>query len=215
MNLPQRPSAFLVRNLRLLPRGKALDIAAGEGRNALYLARKGFQVDAVDISAEKVATLSGKACQLGLPVRGIVADLETGCQIPPAAYELIICFNYLQRSLFPRIEAGLKSGGVLLYETFTIDQTRFGKPRNPDYLLKHGELKAAFGDLQCLRYWEGIVGNRKAVARMIARKMSTCPDTSGLSERSMLRFGEPGPRPKRRGSRPDRSGCSPAPKNLS
>lgn len=166
----ERPSAFLVRNIQLLPKGKALDIAMGRGRNALYLARKGFEVEGIDISSERVAEVTKIACNLGLAIKGTVADMEAGYKIAPGAYDVIICFNYLQRSLFPQIKAGLKNGGLAVYETFTIDQPRFGKPTNPNYLLRHGELRAAFSDLECLRYWEGISGRKKAIARIIARK---------------------------------------------
>ncbi len=165
-----RPSPFLVRNIALLPPGKALDIAMGSGRNALYLASKGFAVDGVEISAERVAEAEAEALRLGLPMNAIVADLEAGYEIALGSYDLIICFNYLQRSLFPGVKAGLRTGGVVVYETFTIDQRRFGKPSNPDFLLKHGELKDAFKEFECLRYFEGIIGKRKAVARIIARK---------------------------------------------
>ncbi len=166
----ERPSAFLMRNIRLLPPGRALDIAMGGGRNAIYLAGKGFSVDGIDISADRVAEAVKKARSRGLSLNGLVADLEAGYRIAPETYDAIICFHYLQRSLFASIRDGLKPGGVLLYETFTIDQPRFGKPTNPAFLLRHGELREAFKDLECLRYWEGIVGHRKAVARFIGRK---------------------------------------------
>lgn len=165
-----RPSPFLVRNIGLLPRGRALDIAMGAGRNALYLGRKGFEVDGVDISDERVAEATANARRLGLPVNGIVADMEAGYEIQSGWYDVIICFNYLQRSLFPSIKAGLKPGGTVVYETFTIDQRQFGKPSNPDFLLGHGELREAFKEFECLRYFEGIVEKRKAVARIIAMK---------------------------------------------
>lgn len=168
----EKPSPFLVRNIGLLPAGEALDIAMGSGRNAIYLARKGCRVDGIDVSSAKVAAVTAMACELGLPVKGIVADLEAGYRIPPATYDVIICFHYLQRSLFPQMQAGLRPGGVLVYETFTVKQPRFGKPTNPDYLLRTRELLEAFSGLECLRYWEGIVRGRKAVARFIGQKIA-------------------------------------------
>jgi tellurite methyltransferase len=76
----------------------------------------------------------------------------------------------LQRSLIPQIKDGLKTGGILVYETFIVDQARFGKPRNPDFLLKHNELLDMFRDFRCLRYREGVFENRKALAGIVAQK---------------------------------------------
>ncbi|MDP2719664.1 MAG: class I SAM-dependent methyltransferase [Dehalococcoidia bacterium] len=165
-----RPSAFLVRNISLLPPGRILDIAMGRGRDALYLAKKGFSVEGVDISAEAVGEAVERSLRAGFPIKGTVADLEKGYPIQPETYEVIICFHYLQRSLFPEIKSGLKKGGVVVYETFTLEQRRFGKPRNPDFLLRKGELREVFGDFECLRYREGIINNSRAIASIIARK---------------------------------------------
>ena len=82
----------------------------------------------------------------------------------------IICFNYLQRSLIPQIKKGIRSGGMVVYETFIVDQAQFGRPRNPDHLLKHNELLDMFREFRCLRYREGILEERKAVASLIAQK---------------------------------------------
>ena len=71
----------------------------------------------------------------------------------------------------PQIKGGLRSGGMVVYETYLIDQPRFGKPRNPDYLLKHNELLDIFRGFRCLRYCEGIIENRKAVAGIVAEKI--------------------------------------------
>ncbi len=84
---------------------------------------------------------------------------------------MIICFNYLQRSLISQIKDGLRQGGMVVYETFIIDQVQFGKPKNPDYLLRHNELLNMFRDFRCLRYHEGIIEGRKAVASLIAQKV--------------------------------------------
>ncbi|MDZ4247272.1 MAG: class I SAM-dependent methyltransferase, partial [Dehalococcoidia bacterium] len=129
-----------------MPPGRILDIAMGRGRDALYLAKKGFSVEGVDISAEAVGEAVERSLRAGFPIKGTVADLEKGYPIQPETYEVIICFHYLQRSLFPEIKSGLKKGGVVVYETFTLEQRRFGKPRNPDFLLRKGELREVFGD---------------------------------------------------------------------
>jgi len=102
-----------------------------------------------------------------------VADLERS-PLPLGEYDLILNFYYLQGSLAPRIVAALKPGGVLVFESFTIDQLQFGwGPKNPDHLLRLGELREMFAGLETLLYHEGVVqGDRgpKAVASLIARK---------------------------------------------
>jgi tellurite methyltransferase len=164
------PAAWLVENAGLLPAGRALDAASGNGRNAVYLAQLGFTVDGVDISEAAVATARAAAAQAGVSVNLRVADLEVEDAIPAGAYDVIICFNYLQRSLFPAIKAGLRRGGMVVYETFTADQARFGRPSNPEFLLRHNELLDMFRDFRCLRYREGIFGE-KAVAGIVAEKV--------------------------------------------
>lgn len=172
--MPDEPAALLVENLSLLPKGgKALDIAMGTGRNALYLASLGFRVTGIDLSAVAVKKCRQKAERLGLPIEALVADLERS-PLPTEEYDLIVNFYYLQRSLTPQIVAALKPGGVLVFESFTIDQLQFGwGPKSPDHLLHPGELREMFPDLETLLYHEGVVqGDRgpKAVASLIGRK---------------------------------------------
>ena len=165
------PADFLLENVGILPKGRALDVAMGNGRNAIYLARAGFEVEGIDISSEAINTAIEASHKAGVTIKAQVADLERNYQIEKGAYDVIICFNYLQRSLIPQIKEGLKPGGMVLYETFIVDQARlFGRPSNPDYLLKHNELLNMFGDLRCLRYREGIIDNKKAIASIIAQK---------------------------------------------
>ncbi|HEX3073755.1 MAG TPA: methyltransferase domain-containing protein [Ignavibacteriales bacterium] len=163
------PSPFLVENIDLLPRGRALDIAMGFGRNSVYLAKMGFTVEGVDISSEAVRQARELARQNSVTIQALEVDLEKDHYIQPENYDVIICFNYLQRSLFPLIKAGLKAGGVIVYETFIIDQARLGHPRNPDYLLHYNELLNLFRDFRCLRYREGLIDG-KAIAGLIAEK---------------------------------------------
>ena len=164
------PAQFLVDNIALLPKGRALAVAMGAGQNAIYMAKMGFEVEGVDISPEAVSSALELARKSGVNLRTQVADLENNYHIEKGAYEVIICFNYLQRSLIPQIKDGLRKGGMVVYETFIVDQARFGKPKNPDYLLRHNELLDMFRDFRCLRYREGIVEGRKAVASIIAEK---------------------------------------------
>jgi tellurite methyltransferase len=163
------PSSFLVENLNLLPVGIALDVAMGNGRNAVFLAKHGFSVEGVDISAGAVEDAIEAAKKERVVIKTEIADLEGGYSIKESRYDVIICFNYLQRSLIPGIKAGIKPGGMIVYETFTVDQVQFGRPKNPDYLLHYNELLEMFRDFRCLRYREGIFSG-KAVASLVASK---------------------------------------------
>jgi SAM-dependent methyltransferase len=143
----------------------------GSGRNAIYLSKMGFEVEGLDISPQAVSDALELARKSGINIRGQVVDLEKNYPIEKGAYDVIICFNYLQRSLFRPIKEGLKKGGMVVYETFIVDQLQFGKPKNPEYLLKHNELLKMFSDFRCLRYREGIVEDCKAIASIIAERL--------------------------------------------
>jgi tellurite methyltransferase len=165
------PAAFLIENVGLLPNGRVLDVAMGGGRNSLYLAERGFDVVGVDISSAAIGQALKNASKRGLAIKAEVGDLEKSYSIPHQSYDVIICFNYLQRSLFSALKVGLKKGGMLVYETFIIDQAElFGHPRNPDFLLKHNELLNLFRDFRVLRYREGVFDNSRAVAGLVAQK---------------------------------------------
>ena len=167
-----QPAQFLVDNIALLPRKRALDVAMGSGQNAVYLAMMGFEVEGVDISSEAVSNALELAQKAGVTIKAEVADLEGGYCIKEKAYDVIICFHYLQRSLIPQIKDGLKKGGMVVYETFITDQAKlFDKPKNPDYLLQHNELLYMFRDFRCLRYREGIIDGCQAIASIIAEKV--------------------------------------------
>jgi len=127
----------------------------------------------VDISPEAVTAARESAQKAGVTIRTQAADLERGYRIARNTYDVIICFNYLQRSLIPQIKDGVRQGGVVVYETFLVDQAQWGKPKNPDFLLRHNELLDLFRGFRCLRYREGIVedeGDRRAIASILARK---------------------------------------------
>jgi rhodanese-related sulfurtransferase len=170
------PSSFLVDHFHLLPRGLALDVAMGEGRNAIYLATRGFDVDGVDADPRKVARARTASRRLGAPIRALLGNVEDGTHIIPLdTYDLIIVFNYLHRPLFQDIRQGIVPGGVVVYQTYTVDQAGLGRPTNPDYLLKSGELKAVFRDWEVLKFRElvgpaRLGGPDRAIASIIARK---------------------------------------------
>ncbi|RMD87123.1 MAG: class I SAM-dependent methyltransferase, partial [Calditrichaeota bacterium] len=140
------PSSWLLKHENLLksqPKNLALDIACGNGRNALYLASLGFIVDAVDYSEEKLATLAQQAKQLHLPICTLLINLEKE-PLPDKQYQVVVNFNYLQRDLFPKIKRVLLRGGLLFFETFTRDHvTLLQNQMNPAYLLEPGELRQA------------------------------------------------------------------------
>lgn len=134
--------------------GRALDVATGKGRNALFLASRGFQVTAIDISSVGFEQGRKQAEESSLPVTWLKADLED-VQLDPTEYDLMVNINYLQRSLIPRIKSALRPGGHVIFETYLIDQQAAGHPKNPDYLLDHNELLDHFRDFRVLLYREG------------------------------------------------------------
>ena len=168
-----KPASFLAEHLDRLPQGKALDLAMGNGRNALFLARNGYEVDALDYSEVAVNRVRSFAQQESLPVHVTHADL-TDYQLPENTYDLIINFYFLERLLIPRIKTALKKGGMLLFETYTTEQSHYGRPHNPDYLLKPNELLQSFMDLHIILYYERVVTfpeETKAIASLLAQKV--------------------------------------------
>ena len=133
----ESPSPWVCRFAPLFrPGGTILDLACGTGRHARYLAGLGYRVEAVDRNAE---ALRGLASVPGVTVRA--ADLEGGpWPYAGQSFDAVVVVNYLHRPLFPRLLAVLADGGVLIYETFAAGNERYGRPGNPDFLLKSGEL---------------------------------------------------------------------------
>ena len=154
---PTAPSGWLVLNADLLPRGgRVLDLACGAGRNALLLAMAGFPVRAVDRDAGKIEALREVAERLGVSLDPQVLDLEVeGVDLGSGLYEIVLGIHYLHRPLFPRLIASMAPAGILLYETFTEEQARRGKPTCPDFLLKAGELRQLVRPLEIVREREG------------------------------------------------------------
>jgi SAM-dependent methyltransferase len=166
---------FLKRHIALLPRGKALDIATGEGRNAVFLAQHGFDVDAVDISKMGLGKARKLAEEMGVKIHTFYADLDT-YQIKKGQYDLIANFYFLKRNLIPKIKRGLKKGGKVIFETYILEHRSLctGGPKQSKYFLKPNELLRLFDGLRILRYREGIFregGKRKAIASLIAEKI--------------------------------------------
>lgn len=166
----KEPAELLMEHVDILPVGRALDIAMGEGRNAVFLAKKGFVVDGVDISEVAIRKAKRLAKENKVQITTINADLNT-YQIKPETYEVILNIQYLQRSLIPQIKRGLKRGGVIVFENQTTEQLNLpgSSGLTRDYLLNPGELKELFKDFKILQYAETNDG-KKAIATLIAMK---------------------------------------------
>jgi 2-polyprenyl-3-methyl-5-hydroxy-6-metoxy-1,4-benzoquinol methylase len=173
--LGKEPNTFLRKHIRLLPKGKALDIAAGEGRNAVFLAQQGFEVDAVDISEKGLKKAQKLARKKGVKINTSLMDLDQ-YPIGKEQYDLIADFYFLKRRLIPRIKKGLKKGGKVIFETYLLEHKALGTggPKQAKYFLKPNELIKLFRDFRILFYRERIFregGKKKAVASMIAQKI--------------------------------------------
>lgn len=167
---PAKPSHWVVTHAGLIARrGKVLDIAAGNGRHARYFNSLGHHVTAVDRDAAALQALASTG------IETIVADLEDSSPWPLGGrrFDGIVLTNYLHRPLFPHIAAALAAGGILIYETFGVGNQRFGRPSNPNFLLRPGELLefAAANGLQVLAYACGEVSEHKpAITQRIVAK---------------------------------------------
>ncbi len=149
------PSAAITRWAPLVPTGgEVLDVAAGAGRHTLLFLARGHAVTAVDRDLSALRAIRDDRLTL------VQADLEGApWPLPGRTFAGVVVSNYLWRPLLPNLVASVAPGGVLLYETFGVGNERFGKPRNPDFLLRPGELlDAVRGELEVREYWCGEEG---------------------------------------------------------
>ncbi len=171
------PSAWVERFAGLVPAsGEVLDVACGAGRHLRYFLARGHRVAGVDADVSRLADLRGRD---GVEI--VEADLEDGGRWPfeGRAFAAIIVTNYLHRPLFPALVAGLAAGGVLIYETFAQGNQQYGKPRNPDHLLRPGELlQAVEGRLQVVAYEFGQVARPRPA--VIGRLCALSPAPGAL-----------------------------------
>jgi tellurite methyltransferase len=181
---PAEPASIVSEWLPLLPSGPALDLACGTGRHTMLLAARGQPVTAIDWSGIALDILESRARKAKLHVsRADSADMSESrtrgirliqgnleeIRLPENSVSLILCLQYLQRSLFPQITRALQPGGIVLFETFTRAQLNYsGGPRNPAYLLESGELRTAFPELHVLFYRELNAG--QGIASFVAEK---------------------------------------------
>jgi SAM-dependent methyltransferase len=156
----ETPSSWVQRWADLVERGPVLDVACGAGRHAVFFAERGLEVFAVDRDEQ---VLPGS-------IHFVKADLEDGSPWPwpGKRFAAIVITNYLHRPLFPTLIQSLDEGGVLLYETFMVGNERYGKPTNPHFLLRPGELVEVFGALTVVAFEQGVLERtKKAVVQRI------------------------------------------------
>ena len=172
---PGDPSPWVRRFALLIrPEGRVLDLAAGGGRHSLLLRAMGCRVVAVDRDISGLARLAGDPdCEI------VALDLEDGAPWRLGGfYDGIVVTNYLSRPLFPALSEALAPGGLLIYETFALGNERFGKPSNPDFLLRQGELLDAFAALSVIAFEQGVVERPRPAA--IQRIAAIKGDASGI-----------------------------------
>lgn len=172
-----KPSQLLLDYAYLLTRepltGPVLDLACGNGRNGVFLAQKNLSVICCDSSQEALDKARKLATDSNATVKLWHIDLEQKGVNPLSEdrYGGILVFQYLHRPLIPCIKKALKGGGIGIYETFTNEQPKFGKPHNPDFLLRPGELFEWFRGWEVLYYFEGTKEKpRRALAQIVYRK---------------------------------------------
>ena len=162
MSSAELASEWVRRWADLVTAGPVLDVASGAGRHAVFFAERGLEVIAVDREPQMIPG-----------VQFVKADLEGGAwPFAGKRFAAIIVTNYLHRPLFPAIETALADDGVLLYETFMVGNEKFGRPSNPAFLLKPGELLRAFAGLQPIAFEQGRVERPKPamIQRLCARR---------------------------------------------
>lgn len=175
-----QPSQLLLDHLPLLESrshsgypNKVLDLACGSGRNGLFLLKHNIPVVFADNNPTVFETIRQRCTTLNQKADFWQVDFEQGLEQPLAGrvFDAILVFNYLHRPLIQNIRESVVEGGLLFYQTFTIDQAELGRPSNPDFLLQPGELKSLFHDWQIIHYFEGRLDDPlRAVASLVARK---------------------------------------------
>ena len=138
----------------LIKGGKALDIAAGEGRNSVFAASLGYEVVSMDISEIALKKAQRLAKEKNVTITTLFTDLDNS-SLPENEYDLVLCFNFLERKLSQEIRKTLKSGGILFYETFSIDYLKYSSFKK-EWVLEQNELLEVFNDLRILRYQEAV-----------------------------------------------------------
>jgi len=153
--------------------GSILDLACGQGRNGLFLANKGLSVTFADRSETSLEQVSSALSSIKSTSHTWLIDLEVPDPNPFEGYvfSAALVFRYLHRPLIPKLINAITPGGIIIYETFTLENRQFGRPNNPDFLLEAGELGDWFKGWETLHYFEGILPEPdRAVAQIVCRK---------------------------------------------
>lgn len=173
-HLSDSPAPLVVKTVENIHPGRALDLACGGGRHALFLAEKGWRVTAVDGSRVAIESVQRRARERGLDVDARRADLEKHeFEIPAESFDLVCDCCYLQRDLFPAIRDGVRPGGMVIAIIHMLDDSPAVKPMNPDFLLKRGELRQFFAEWEIMHQFEGKpqdAPHQRAVAEIVARR---------------------------------------------
>ena len=165
------PSPFVERAVRHRPPRRALDLACGSGRAAVFLALAGWRAEGWDVDPSALDRARAFAARQQANVQFREVDLEGAPPaLPDPPFDLIVVVRYLHRPLFPWIERALAPGGVLAYETFRDGQQRFGPPRREQHLLRAGELLTAFPALAVELHEDSPGGKPPLLSRLVARR---------------------------------------------
>jgi len=163
----EKPIPFLVDNVHLLPKGKVLDIAMGEGRNGVYLATQGFEVLGLDISEKGLEKAHNLAKKNKVTIETKVVDLES-FTLEPNSYDVILCTYYMQKDLFKQFQSALKPGGMIVVETYNVDYLKYVQ-FSREWALDTNEMLDIFKGLRVIRYQDYDDG-KEAYSSIIAQK---------------------------------------------
>jgi len=163
---------WLQRIFPLLQQGQALDVACGNGRNALFLAEHGFTVTATDYSTEALSLLRREAVARGLAITTRQIDLEAAPLLPAGPFDLVLQFFYLHRPLLQSLKTLLRPGGFMVLRTFSRAGSFPGGLANPDFVLNPGELPELFAGWEILLHEEGLEPSKKggSLAGIVTRR---------------------------------------------
>ncbi len=167
------PAKFLAENYEFIPHASSvLDIGMGEGRNAVFLAQKGYKVTGIDISSVAIKKARILAKEYNISIQAIVASVEK-YKFQPKSFDAIIVFYYVDRSLIEKIKSWLKPNGIIIYEAHTIKQrNKPGFKNDPiEYFLKEQELLTMFKGMKVLKYEEPEHG-KEYRASIIVQKLN-------------------------------------------
>ncbi len=170
------PSDLLEQWLPRMPKGRALDVPSGSGRNALYMEENGFDVDAVDISGSALKIVSESARERGLEIRTHETDLDEGSP-PGPPYQLLVSCFFLNRNIIPRMKEWVADDGFVVFEQHMVTPLEVQGPASSQWRLQPNELLQLFSDFRVVHYEEGIFKHERngsertnALARLVACK---------------------------------------------